>query len=85
MIPHDNDSINKNVAIVGRLILRHIAQLISNAHAITKLTADSSPDVASESQVRVATAIYPSVSMLNHSCNPNIISRLVILKRVLSV
>ncbi|QQP38357.1 SET and MYND domaincontaining protein 4like [Caligus rogercresseyi] len=32
------------------------------------------PVVYSTSQQRIATAIYPSVSMLNHSCHPNVIN-----------
>ncbi|XP_069701173.1 SET and MYND domain-containing protein 4-like isoform X2 [Periplaneta americana] len=66
------------VCLVGGLILRHIAQLVCNAHAITKLDR-AQPDredqqVVTESQVRVATAIYPTASMMNHSCDPSIIN-----------
>lgn len=69
---------------VCALLLRHIAQLVCNAHAITKLDSDRNPanmsvncynTVVSESQQRIATAIYPSASMMNHSCDPNIINR----------
>lgn len=72
------------VVEVCALLLRHITQLVCNAHAITKLdsdqrTADHPIDdmnkVVSESQQRIATAIYPSASMMNHSCDPNIINR----------
>lgn len=72
---HISNKSELNIDFIGRLILRHIAQLICNAHAITKI--ESMPaihGVTEEAQVRIATAIYPSVSMMNHSCNPNIIS-----------
>jgi hypothetical protein len=97
---------------VGGNILRHIAQLICNAHAITDVLSGkiksqlkylsyyrlSKADVrsidnqltkiilnaididvqrvslstAEESQMRVASAIFPAASMMNHSCDPNI-------------
>jgi hypothetical protein len=67
------------VCFVGGLILRHISQLVCNGHAITKLdktfAEDENQDVLTERQVRIATAIYPSASMMNHSCDPNIINR----------
>ena len=64
---------------IGGLLLRHICQLVCNAHAITELQAanvtNQSSLVESKSQVRIATAIYPTTSLLNHSCDPTIISR----------
>ena len=61
---------------IGSLLLRHIEQLVCNAHAITELlvteTSNSSL-VDSKSQERIATAIYPTTSLLNHSCDPSII------------
>ncbi|XP_023723064.1 SET and MYND domain-containing protein 4 isoform X3 [Cryptotermes secundus] len=66
------------VCFVGGLILRHIAQLVCNGHAITKLDKtfpeNENREVLTEHQVRIATAIYPSASMMNHSCDPNIIN-----------
>ncbi|XP_014236849.1 SET and MYND domain-containing protein 4-like [Trichogramma pretiosum] len=61
---------------VSGLILRHMMQLICNGHAITKLSLEKSEleSIAAEYQCRVATAIYPSASMMNHSCKPNIIN-----------
>ena len=65
---------------IGGLLLRHIQQLVCNAHAITEVQV--TPSAAGEitpveetSQVRVATAIYPTASLMNHSCDPTIISR----------
>lgn len=62
---------------VGGLLLRHIQQLVCNAHAITSLESKTTQEddvVITTEQVRIATAIYPSASLMNHSCNPNIIS-----------
>lgn len=58
------------------LILRHLLQTICNAHAITKLrdTAAASASTIDRSQIRYATAMYPRVSLLNHSCNSNVLS-----------
>ena len=56
---------------IGALILRHIIQLVSNAHAVTELHHSEDDTVE---QVRLATAIYPSVSLLNHSCVPMIVN-----------
>ncbi|XP_066491945.1 SET and MYND domain-containing protein 4 [Tiliqua scincoides] len=59
--------------ILGEAMLRHMLQLRCNAHAITTLRESGSGDgpVASSEQVRLATAIFPVVSLLNHSCDPN--------------
>ena len=63
---------------IGSLLLRHIQQLICNAHAITEIQVTRSREntpLQETSQVRVATAIYPTASLMNHSCDPTIISR----------
>jgi SET and MYND domain-containing protein len=61
---------------IGGLLLRHICQLVCNAHAITHIerTATDASHVDVSRQLRVATAIYPTVSLMNHSCYPTIIS-----------
>ena len=57
------------------LILRHLLQTICNAHAITQLRdTDVLTNTLNREQIRVATAIYPRVSLLNHSCNSNVLS-----------
>lgn len=56
---------------LGALLLRHIVQLVSNAHAVTELHSNDDDTVE---QVRLATAIYTSVSLLNHSCVPMIVN-----------
>ncbi|XP_073974235.1 SET and MYND domain-containing protein 4-like isoform X2 [Rhodnius prolixus] len=61
---------------IGGLILLHIAQLVCNGHAITAIMQEESVagKILNEEQVRIATAIYPSASMMNHSCDPSIIN-----------
>lgn len=63
---------------VSSLLLRHILQLISNGNAISKINAiadNNKNKLLIQQQDRIATAIYPSASMMNHSCDPNIINR----------
>ncbi|XP_071529241.1 SET and MYND domain-containing protein 4-like isoform X2 [Panulirus ornatus] len=58
-------------------LMRHIAQLVSNAHAVTQIMASGFGQKSKTQQVlqkRVASAIYPTASLMNHSCKPNIIN-----------
>lgn len=65
----------EDLKITSSLILRHLLQTICNAHAITQLNdSTSQSETFNREQIRFATAIYPRVSLLNHSCNPNVIS-----------
>ena len=59
------------VHYIGGLILRHIVQLVTNAHAVTELVED---DDGSVEQVRLASGIYPAASLMNHSCIPLIVN-----------
>ena len=62
------------------LLLRHITQLVCNGHAIYDVGAcdtdldDNDGPVVSNNQFRIATAIYPSASLMNHSCDPTVIN-----------
>ncbi|XP_005110357.2 SET and MYND domain-containing protein 4 [Aplysia californica] len=87
-------NVPEEVRYIGAALLRHILQLVCNAHAITSLQAQScrgeddwgsggdmshNASVEADSlqnvqQVRIATAIYPTASLMNHSCDPTIIS-----------
>ena len=74
----NGSDINDIGMYIGGLLLRHIQQLVCNAHAITEVQvtpAGADTLVEETSQVRVATAIYPTASLMNHSCDPTIISR----------
>uniref|UniRef100_A0A8D2IUA0 Protein-lysine N-methyltransferase SMYD4 n=1 Tax=Varanus komodoensis TaxID=61221 RepID=A0A8D2IUA0_VARKO len=58
------------LSVLGEAMLRHMLQLQCNAQAVTVLRSEDKL-VASSEQVRLATAIFPVVSLLNHSCDPN--------------
>lgn len=61
---------------IGGLLLHHILQIICNAYAITSVESMSqiSENMVEQEQVRIATAMYPTASIANHSCQPNIIN-----------
>ncbi|KAK7925748.1 hypothetical protein WMY93_008058 [Mugilogobius chulae] len=59
--------------LMGSAVLRHLLQLRCNAQAITVLQ-DKGPatlSVQSSREIRIATALFPVLSFLNHSCCPN--------------
>ncbi|XP_072021683.1 SET and MYND domain-containing protein 4-like [Amphiura filiformis] len=78
---------SKTNHLIGTFIL-HMKQLKCNAHAITavepvqedkNVSYDNSRGRLSEmvtttEQVRLATAVYPTASLMNHSCVPNVIA-----------
>lgn len=57
----------------GVAMLRHMLQLQCNAQAITTIQQTGSKEsiITDSRQVRLATGIFPVVSLLNHSCSPN--------------
>ncbi|XP_070774047.1 SET and MYND domain-containing protein 4 [Enoplosus armatus] len=59
--------------LLGSAVLRHILQLRFNAQAILMLqdTGAANSPVQSSREIRIATAIFPTLSLLNHSCCPN--------------
>ncbi|XP_053424627.1 SET and MYND domain-containing protein 4 isoform X2 [Nycticebus coucang] len=59
--------------IWGVAMLRHILQLQCNAQAITTIQQTGSKEniITNSRQVRLATGVFPVVSLLNHSCSPN--------------
>ncbi|KAK6627196.1 hypothetical protein RUM44_009673 [Polyplax serrata] len=71
--PDDN---NANFKILVSILWRHIMQLICNGHAISNVLLKNTVKfkVYEEVDTRVGTAIYPSASMMNHSCEPSIIN-----------
>ncbi|PIK56530.1 hypothetical protein BSL78_06547 [Apostichopus japonicus] len=67
------------VCALAGLISRHILQLRCNVHAITAVHPQGHADdpgrkVETTEQVRVASAVYPTVSLMNHGCDPNVIA-----------
>ncbi|XP_050422098.1 SET and MYND domain-containing protein 4-like [Adelges cooleyi] len=66
-------------SLVGSELLHHMTRLVCNGNAIS--TYIESRDISTpmsplieESESRIGTAIFPTSSMLNHSCDPNIFS-----------
>ncbi|XP_074466537.1 SET and MYND domain-containing protein 4 isoform X2 [Sebastes fasciatus] len=59
--------------LLGSAVLRHVLQLRCNAQAIVTLqdTGAANSPVQSSREIRIATAIFPTLSLLNHSCCPN--------------
>ncbi|XP_071621722.1 SET and MYND domain-containing protein 4 isoform X1 [Heliangelus exortis] len=58
---------------MAEAMLRHVLQLQCNAQAITVMQESGSRDgaVVNNEPVRLATAFFPVLSLLNHSCCPN--------------
>uniref|UniRef100_A0A8C2FXQ4 Protein-lysine N-methyltransferase SMYD4 n=1 Tax=Cyprinus carpio TaxID=7962 RepID=A0A8C2FXQ4_CYPCA len=61
------------MSMLGATALRHMMQLWCNAQAVTAVMVkeESGMAVQSSSEIRIATAIFPVLSLLNHSCSPN--------------
>jgi len=71
---------NLGLDCVGNELLQQMTRLVCNGNAIsTHMLSDydsgSFTSIIDESQPRIGTAIFPTSSLLNHSCNPNIFSR----------
>ncbi|KAG9351621.1 hypothetical protein JZ751_022872 [Albula glossodonta] len=69
----DSRGWSPELTMLGTAALRHMLQLRCNAQAVTILKEKGLPDstVQSIQEVRIATAIFPTLSLLNHSCSPN--------------
>ncbi|EDO35173.1 predicted protein [Nematostella vectensis] len=71
--------------VVGALLVHHLQQMPCNVHAITAIVSTSSSDeedeemgsshdqVVAREQRRIASAIYPTASLLNHACDPDVL------------
>lgn len=84
-----NDTCTGSLAgdVIGCLLFHHSQQMACNVHAITaivsttddktnlKTTPPSKDHVISREQKRIATAVYPTASLLNHACDPDVIVR----------
>lgn len=65
---------------VGIELLHHMTRLVCNGNAISThmmsgYDSGSFISIIDESQPRIGTAIFPTSSLLNHSCDPNVFSR----------
>ena len=61
---------------MGCLLLHHIQQMPCNIHAVTALISiKAEGGVWSKEQRRIAAGIYPTASLMNHACDPDVIVR----------
>lgn len=60
------------VRLVGGFITKHIAQLACNSGTIEHWTCSSSDILFPDVLIAVACGIFPTVSIMNHSCRPNV-------------
>ncbi|NXJ97507.1 SMYD4 protein, partial [Corythaixoides concolor] len=69
-----SSELSPELKIMAEAMLRHVLQLQCNAQAITVMQESESGDgaVVNKKPVRLATAFFPVLSLLNHSCCPNI-------------
>ena len=70
--------------VLGCLLYHHSQQMACNVHAITSITSTgikvaevgvAKENVVSRQQKRIASAVYPTASLLNHACDPDVIVR----------
>ncbi|CAL8363132.1 unnamed protein product [Lota lota] len=59
--------------LLGSVVLRHMLQLRCNAQAVSVLQDAGLSDsrVQATQEIRIASALFPTLSLLNHSCRPN--------------
>ncbi|XP_048093055.1 SET and MYND domain-containing protein 4 [Alosa alosa] len=64
---------NPELSMLGATALRHLLQLRANAQAITteRVSDKCGAAVQASQEIRVATAIFPTLSLMNHACRPN--------------
>ena len=84
-----NESCTSSLAgdVIGCLLFHHSQQMACNVHAITAIVSTgedktnlrtslpTKDHVVSREQKRIATAVYPTASLLNHACDPDVIVR----------
>ncbi|XP_010283850.1 PREDICTED: SET and MYND domain-containing protein 4, partial [Phaethon lepturus] len=68
-----SSELSPELKTMAEAMLRHVLQLQCNAQAITVMQESGSGDsaVVNKQPVRLATAFFPVLSLLNHSCCPN--------------
>ncbi|KAJ8964737.1 hypothetical protein NQ314_004668 [Rhamnusium bicolor] len=66
------NDLNILVKYVGGLITKHIAQLSCNSSIIEHWTYSSTDLLFPDILITIACGMFPSVSIMNHSCRPNV-------------
>ena len=65
----DSTSLTENEKYIGSLLLRHLQILQFNAHEVSELLIERE----SPRSIFIGGAVYPSLALFNHSCNPGIV------------
>lgn len=60
------------IKYMGGLITKHIAQLSCNSSIIEHWTYSSTDVLFPNILITIACGMFPSVSIMNHSCKPNV-------------
>ncbi|XP_047040235.1 SET and MYND domain-containing protein 4-like isoform X2 [Helicoverpa zea] len=62
--------------LCAALIFRSLGQMVTNAHTVMELNTGQRPDMpipcTASPWRKIGTGVYPAISMMNHSCEPNI-------------
>lgn len=58
-------------AFIGGLLLKYLQVVPSNAHEVSEMLVDRSTGVTESYEV--GGALYPLLSLTNHSCDPNVV------------
>ncbi|XP_027053857.1 uncharacterized protein LOC113681001 [Pocillopora damicornis] len=77
LFPTDTSPSSLGGDVVGCLLFHHSQQMACNVHAITAIVSTNGDkprqQVVSREQKRIGSAIYPTASLLNHACDPDVI------------
>ena len=69
------DSLATLRAGLRQLFRHHLLQLRCNTHFVSALMSDGAKEsmhgVETTSEVKLGSAVYPTASLMNHSCTPN--------------
>ncbi|XP_005105913.1 SET and MYND domain-containing protein 4 [Aplysia californica] len=72
VVPSDKEKLLKEMHQVGGHILRNIMMLPCNAHEVSEFSLNpASPAMSCTAEL--AAAIYPVLSLVNHSCDPSVV------------
>jgi SET and MYND domain-containing protein 4 len=58
---------------IGSLLLRQVQMLQFNAHEVAELQMASPSSLEGVKSVFMGAAVYPTLSLFNHSCEPSIV------------
>lgn len=65
-------NLSQNEIFIAELLLHHLQISQFNSHEVSELHVENDDLINSSSQF-IGGAIYPSLALFNHSCNPGVI------------